>query len=82
MFFLAVFWNLQTIMLTAQAFGLQWTMAGPPTFQSYFIHSNKFWDTWGWFISDMLLDVPMAVISIYYITKGIKIKLKQLKLHL
>jgi hypothetical protein len=82
MFFLAVFWNLQTIMLTAQAFGLQWTMEGPPTLQSYFMYSNDFWDTWGWFISDMILDVPMAVISIYYILKGINSKVKQLKLHL
>jgi hypothetical protein len=76
MFFLAVFWNLQTVMLTAQAFGLQWTMEGPPTLQSYFIYSNDFWDTWGWFISDMLLDVPMAIVPFYYIIKGIKIKLK------
>jgi hypothetical protein len=76
MFFLAVFWSLQTVMLTAQAFGLQWTMVGPPTFQSYFIYSNNFWDTWGWFISDMILDVPMAIVPLYYIIKGIKIKLK------
>jgi len=82
MFFIAVFWNLQTIMLTAQALGIQWTMEGPPTFQNYFIHSNYIWDTWGWFISDMILDVPMAIIPLYYILKGIKIKLKQLKLHL
>jgi hypothetical protein len=79
MFFIAVFWNLQTIMLTAQALGIQWTMEGPPTFQNYFIHSNKFWDTWGWFISDMLLDLPMAIVPLYYILKGINTKLKQLK---
>jgi len=82
MFFIAVFWNLQTIMLTAQALGIQWTMEGPPTLQNYFIHSNYIWDTWGWFISDMILDVPMAIVPLYYILKGIKIKLKQLKLHL
>ena len=76
MFFLAVFWNLQTVMLTAQALGIQWTMEGPPTFQSYFMYSNNFWDTWGWFISDMILDVPMAIVSMYYILKGVKIKLK------
>jgi len=80
MFFLAVFWNLQSIMLTSQALGIPWTMEGPPTFQSYFNYSNDFWHTWGWFISDMILDVPMAIISIYYIIKGIKIKLKQLKI--
>jgi hypothetical protein len=76
MFFLSVFWTLQTVMLTAQAFGLQWMMEGPPTFQSYFMYSNDFWDTWGWFISDMILDVPMAIVPLYYIIKGIKIKLK------
>jgi hypothetical protein len=76
MFFLAVFWTLQTVMLTAQALGIQWTMEGPPTFQSYFMYSNNFWDTWGWFISDMILDVPMAIVPIYYIIKGVKTKLK------
>jgi hypothetical protein len=76
MFFIAVFWNLQAIMLTAQALGIQWTMEGPPTFQNYFMYSNDFWDTWGWFISDMILDVPMAIVPLYYILKGIKIKLK------
>jgi hypothetical protein len=76
MFFLAVFWNLQTVVLTAQALGIQWTMEGPPTLQSYFIYSDDFWDTWGWFISDMILDVPMAIIPIFYIIKGIKTKLK------
>ncbi len=76
MLFLAVFWNLQTIMLTAQAFGIPWTMEGPPTLQSYFIYSTDFWDTWGWFISDMLLDVPMALVPLYYIVKDIKTKMK------
>ena len=76
MFFLAVFWNLQTVMLTAQAFGLQWTMEGPPTFQDYFMYSSYIWDTWGWFISDMILDVPMAIVPLYYIIRGIKTKLK------
>jgi hypothetical protein len=79
MFFIAVFWNLQTIMLTAQAMGVQWTMEGPPTFQSYFMYSSNFWDTWGWFISDMLLDVPMAIVPLYYIIKGVNSKLKKLK---
>ena len=76
MAFLAVFWTLQTVMLTAQALGIQWTMKGPPTFQSYFIYSNDFWDTWGWFISDMILDVPMTIVPLYFIIKGIKNRLK------
>jgi len=76
MFFLAVFWTLQTVMLTAQALGIPWTMEGPPTLQSYFMYSDDFWDTWGWFISDMLLDVPMAIVPLYYILKGVKTKLK------
>lgn len=79
MFFVAVFWNLQTVMLTAQARGIQWTMEGPPTFQNYFIHSSYIWDTWGWFISDMILDVPMAIVPLYYIIKGVNTKLKQQK---
>jgi hypothetical protein len=80
MVFIAVFWNLQTIMLIAQAIGIPWTMDGPPTLQSYFIYSNNFWDTWGWFISDMLLDVPIAIVPLYYILKGINSKLKQKKM--
>jgi hypothetical protein len=77
MVFLALFWNLQTVMLTAQAFGIPWTMEGPPTFQDYFSGSSYVWDTWGWFISDMILDVPMAIVPLYYIIRDIKIKLKR-----
>ncbi len=71
MFFIAIFWNLQTLSLLSQAVGVDITLRGPPTLDSYF-RSGKFWNDWGWFISDMIVDIPMALVSLYFILLAVQ----------
>ena len=80
MFFIAVFWNIQHISLLSQALGFNplksLTEGGAPPLANYFM-SGSFWGDWGWFISDMIVDVPMALVSLYFILKGLYRKIKK-----
>ncbi len=66
MIILGLFWTLQTLMLGFQAAGIEWTIEGPPTFQDYFENSDRFWDSWGWLIADLLVDIPISIAAVYF----------------
>ncbi|MBI5159520.1 hypothetical protein HY992_05355 [Candidatus Micrarchaeota archaeon] len=78
MLFIAIFWNLQLIDLALQVAGVSPMLKGPPTLASYF-QSGKFWNDYGWFISDMIVDIPMAIVSLYFITAKIRDSLTRRK---
>ncbi len=63
--------------LLLQSFGLSATLkGGAPTLASYF-HSGKFWNDWGWFLSDMIVDVTIAATSTGMIISNLLQKIKK-----
>ena len=72
-------WNLWLFSLFQQALGIpthQPPGSGAPTLESYF-RSGKFWNDWGWFLSDMVVDVTTAVTAALMIIIGLVKKLKR-----
>lgn len=71
---IAVAWNLQHIGLLLQALGISafapGANKGAPTLASYF-RAGKFWNDWGWFLSDMIVDVTMAITAAVMIIWGV-----------
>ncbi len=66
MFFIAIFWNMANFTIIMQAMGFNIRIRGPPTFESYF-STGDFWIDWGRFIGDMIVDIPVALIALYFL---------------